>query len=41
MSEENKKETWGDAIVTAPVSVEAMHAWLKNHPDAFIAALAE
>ena len=39
--ESNKKEAWGDAIVTAPVSVEAMHAWRKNNPDAFIAALAE
>jgi len=39
--EENKKQSWGDAIVTAPVSVEKMHAWRKAHPDAFIAALAE
>ena len=34
-------ETWGDAVITKPVSVEAMHAWLKNQPEAFIAALAE
>ena len=34
-------EVWGDAVVTAPVSVSAMHAWLKEHPDAFLAALAE
>ena len=39
--EANKAEAWGDAIVTAPVSVVAMHAWRKNNPDAFIAALAE
>ena len=39
--EENKKESWGDAIITGPVSVEKMHAWRKCNPDAFIAALAE
>ena len=39
--EENTAETWGDAIITKPVSVEAMHNWLKNQPDAFIAAFAE
>ncbi len=32
-------EKWGKAIVTEPVSVSAMHAWKKNNPDAFIAAL--
>ncbi len=37
----NKKETWGDAIVTKPVRVDEMHAWLKQNPDAFIAALPE
>ena len=37
--DENKQTCWGDAVVTRPVSVEAMHAWLKDHPDAFIAAL--
>ena len=35
---EHKKENWGDAVVTEPVSVEAMHAWYKDHPNAFIAA---
>ncbi len=30
-------EQWGDAVITAPVAVSAMHAWLKDHPDAFIA----
>ena len=39
--EENKAEAWGDAIVTNPVSVSAMHAWRRQNPDAFIAALAE
>ena len=33
------EEDWGAGIVTAPVSVAQMHAWLKEHPDAFIAAL--
>ena len=32
-------ETWGNAIVTEPVSVDAIHAWLKENPDAFIAAI--
>ena len=34
------EETWGDAVVTKPVTVEAMHQWLANHPNAFIAAFA-
>jgi len=37
--EENKQEAWGEAIVTKPVEVGAMHAWLKDHPGTFIAAL--
>ena len=36
---ENTAEVWGDAVVTRPVTVKAMHDWLKAHPDAFIAAL--
>jgi len=36
---ENTQEVWGSAIVTKPVCVSQMHAWLQNHPDAFIAAL--
>ncbi len=32
-------EAWGDGVLTAPVSVSAMHAWLKAHPDAFVAAI--
>ena len=39
--EENAAERWNNAIVTKPVTVEAMHAWRKENPDAFIAALAE
>lgn len=39
--EENKAESWGDAVVTNPISVDTMHAWRKNNPDAFIAAIAE
>ncbi len=37
--EANKQEAWGNAIVTKPVSVTEMHSWLKNNPDAFIAAI--
>ena len=32
---------WGDAVITTAVSVEQMHNWLKDHPDAFLAALPE
>ena len=39
--EENAAENWGDAVITKPVSVSAMHQWLKANPDAFIAAFAE
>ena len=38
---ENAAENWNGAVVTKPVSVEAMHAWRKDHPNAFIAAFAE
>ena len=34
-------ETWGDAVITEPVSVNEMHAWRLENPDAFIAAFAE
>ena len=37
----NCKERWGSAIVTNPVSVADMHSYLKNNPDAFIAAIPE
>ncbi|MBQ6840137.1 MAG: homoserine dehydrogenase [Oscillospiraceae bacterium] len=39
--EQNKAESWGDAIVTKPVPVAQMHAWKAEHKDAFIAAFAE
>ena len=34
-------ETWGEAKVTEPVSVSALHAWKKQNPTAFVAALGE
>jgi homoserine dehydrogenase len=39
--EEIKEEAWGNATVTKPVAVEAMHAWLKENPGVFVAAIAE
>ena len=38
--DEIAQERWGDAVVTKPVSVESMHQWLANNPEAFIAAFA-
>ena len=38
---ENTEESWGNAVITKPVSVAAMHQWKKTHKDAFIAAFAE
>ena len=35
------EESWGDGVVTAPVAVGEIHAWLKENPDAFIAAIKE
>ena len=32
-------ETWGEAVITEPVAVCDMHAWLQSHPDAFVAAI--
>ena len=32
-------ENWGNAVITEPVSVAEIHAWLKNNPNAFIAAI--
>ena len=32
-------ENWGTAVITKPVSVAKMHRWLKENPNAFIAAL--
>ena len=37
--EENTASSWGDAVITKPVSVEAIHAWLKENPGTFIAAV--
>ncbi len=34
-------ETWGSGIITEPVAVDDLHAWHKDYPDAFIAAIAE
>ena len=38
---ENTAETWGNAVITKRVSVGQMHRWLKAHPGAFVAAMAE
>ena len=32
-------ERWGNAVVTKAVPVSTMHAWLKENPDAFVAAI--
>ncbi len=32
-------ETWGGAVVTGPVAVSEMHGWIKENPDAFVAAI--
>ena len=37
--EENKQDAWGNAVITKPVAVSEMHAWLKAHPGSFIAAM--
>ncbi|MBP3654041.1 MAG: homoserine dehydrogenase [Oscillospiraceae bacterium] len=37
--EGNVSESWGEGVLTKPVAVAEMHAWLKQHPDAFIAAV--
>lgn len=34
-------EDWNGAVVTAPVAVSDMHAWIKSHSEAFVAAIAE
>ncbi len=39
--EDNKQENWGDGVITAPVPVDQMHAWLKEHPGTFVAAFAQ
>ena len=32
-------ESWEQAVITDPVTVDEMHTWLKQHPNAFIAAM--
>ena len=39
--EANKKDSWGNAVITGPVTVAEAHTWLKNHPEAFLAAIAK
>ena len=34
-------ERWGDAVITGAVAVSDMHAWLKENPEAFIAAIGD
>jgi len=34
-----KVENWREAVVTEAVSVSDMHAWLKENPEAFVAAI--
>ncbi len=36
---ENTAERWGDAVITKPVAVSEIHAWLKNHEGTFLAQL--
>ena len=33
------QDTWGDAIITKPVSVETFHKWLKTQETVFAAAI--
>ena len=40
VAEDLVAEQWGEGVLTKPVSVSAMHAWLKENSAAFIAALA-
>ena len=35
------EENWGSAVITKAVSISEMHAWLKENPEAFIAAIRE
>ena len=38
---EQTAEVWGNAAITTPVSVDTMHKWLKENPEAFIAAVSQ
>ena len=37
----NTSQHWDNAVITGRVCVSDMHEWLKSHPEAFIAAMAE
>jgi len=39
--EAHTAENWHQGVVTEPVSVADIHAWLSCHPTAFIAAISE
>ena len=34
------RETWGEGVLTGPVTVKEIHAWAKKHPESFFAGLA-
>ena len=38
---EEAAKVWGEAVITKPVSVAAIHALRAEHKNAFIAAIAE
>ncbi len=39
--ESHTSDHWGEGVVTVPVSVDEIHAWCKEHPSAFMAAIRE
>ena len=39
--ESHTAEHWGDAVITTPVPVAEIHAWCKNYPNVFMAAMPE
>ncbi len=39
--ESRKAAVWGEGIVTEPIAVSEVHAWCKNHPTVFMAAIRE
>ena len=39
--EDQVAQDWQGAVVTKPVSVSRMHAWVKENPDAFVAEIRE
>ena len=38
---DNTAENWNTGVLTKPVCVNDIHNWLKDHPEAFIAAIKE